>query len=56
MPQVPEIDPSLGMSALTLLAGAVGVIRGWRKKVSDPRKSSAASLLKPAERNTSKPL
>ena len=29
---VPEIDPSSGMSALTLLAGAVVVIRGWRKK------------------------
>jgi hypothetical protein len=29
---VPEIDPSSGMSALTLLAGAVVVIRAWRKK------------------------
>ena len=29
---VPEIDPSSGMSALALLAGAVAVIRGWRKK------------------------
>jgi len=28
----PEIDPSSGMSALALLAGAVAVIRGWRKK------------------------
>jgi hypothetical protein len=56
MPQAPEIDPSLGMSALTLIAGAVAVIRGWRKKVSDPRKSSPASLLpKPARRNISKP-
>ena len=31
-PAVPEIDPLSGMSALTLLAGAVVVIRGWRKK------------------------
>jgi hypothetical protein len=29
---VPEIDPSSGMSALALLAGAVVVIRSWRKK------------------------
>jgi hypothetical protein len=29
---VPEIDPSSGMAALTLLAGAVVVMRGWRKK------------------------
>jgi hypothetical protein len=28
----PEIDPSSGMSALALLAGAVALIRGWRKK------------------------
>ncbi len=29
---VPEIDPSSGASALTLLAGAVVVIRALRKK------------------------
>lgn len=29
---VPEIDPSSGLSALALLAGAVVVIRGWSKK------------------------
>jgi len=29
---VPEIDPASGLSALTLLAGAVLVIRGRRKK------------------------
>jgi hypothetical protein len=29
---VPEIDPSSAMSALALLAGAVVVIRGRRKK------------------------
>jgi hypothetical protein len=29
---VPEIDPSSGLSALTLLAGAVVVIRSWRTK------------------------
>ena len=29
---VPEIDPSSGMSALTLLVAAVLVIRGSRKK------------------------
>jgi hypothetical protein len=29
---VPEIDPSSGMAAMALLAGAVLVIRGWRKK------------------------
>ena len=29
---VPEIDPSSGMSALALLAGAVVLIRAWRKK------------------------
>jgi hypothetical protein len=29
---VPEIDPSSGMSALALLAGAVVLIRGRRKK------------------------
>jgi hypothetical protein len=31
-PTVPEIDPSSGMSALVLLAGAVALIRGRRKK------------------------
>jgi len=30
--QVPEIDPSTGASGLTLLAGAVMVIRGLRKR------------------------
>ena len=40
LPGVPEIDPSSGTSALTLLAGAVAVIRGWRKKVSDPQNPS----------------
>ena len=29
---VPEIDPSFAMAAMTLLAGAVVVIRGWRKR------------------------
>jgi hypothetical protein len=29
---VPEIDPSSGMSALALIAGAVVVIRGMRRK------------------------
>ena len=29
---VPEIDPSSGMSALALIAGAVLLIRGRRKK------------------------
>jgi hypothetical protein len=29
---VPEIDPSSGMSAIALLAGAVVVIRGFRKR------------------------
>jgi hypothetical protein len=29
---VPEIDPSTGVAALSLLAGAVLVIRGRRKK------------------------
>ena len=29
---VPEIDPSTGMAALTLLAGAALIIRGRRKK------------------------
>lgn len=29
---VPEIDPSSGVSALALLAGAAAVIRSWRKK------------------------
>jgi hypothetical protein len=29
---VPEIDPSSGISALALLAGAVQIIRGRRKK------------------------
>jgi len=29
---VPEIDPLSGMSALALLAGAVVVIRSWRKE------------------------
>ena len=29
---VPEIDPSSGMAAMALLAGAVLVIRGCRKK------------------------
>jgi hypothetical protein len=53
---VPEIVASTGMSAMALLTGAVAVIRGRRKKVSDPRKSSPASLLpKPAQRNISKP-
>ena len=28
----PEIDPSSGMAAMALLAGAVVVIRGFRKK------------------------
>ena len=28
----PEIDPSTGMAALTLLAGAALIIRGRRKK------------------------
>ena len=56
MPVVPEIDPSSSMSTLTLLAGAVAVIRGWRRKASDPRKSSPATVLpKPTQRNTSKP-
>lgn len=31
-PRVPEIDPSSGMAAMTLLAGAVVVIRGWCKR------------------------
>jgi hypothetical protein len=31
-PVVPEIDPSSGMAAIALLAGAVLVIREWRKK------------------------
>lgn len=31
-PTVPEIDPSSAMSALALLAGAVVVVRGYRKK------------------------
>ena len=31
-PTVPEIDPSSGLAALGLVAGAVLVIRGWRKK------------------------
>jgi len=29
---VPEIDPSTGVAAMTLLAGAVLVIRGRRKR------------------------
>ena len=29
---VPEIDPSSGMSAILFLAGAVAVIRGFRKR------------------------
>jgi hypothetical protein len=29
---VPEIDPTTGVSALALLAGAALVIRGYRKK------------------------
>ena len=29
---VPEIDPSSGMSALALIAGAVVLIRGMRRK------------------------
>jgi hypothetical protein len=29
---VPEIDPSTGMSALALLAGAVLVVRAWHNK------------------------
>ena len=29
---VPEIDPSSGMAAITLIAGAVMLIRGLRKK------------------------
>ena len=29
---VPEIDPSTGLAAISLLAGAVLVIRGRRKK------------------------
>jgi hypothetical protein len=29
---VPEIDPSSGMSALALVAGAVVLIRGMRRK------------------------
>ena len=41
---VPEIDPSSGMAALTLLAGTVAVIRGWCKKVTDPPKASPAAL------------
>jgi hypothetical protein len=32
VPAVPEIDPSSGMAAIALLAGAVLVIRDWRKK------------------------
>jgi hypothetical protein len=28
----PEIDPSTGISAITLLAGVAVVIRGWRKR------------------------
>jgi hypothetical protein len=31
-PTVPEIDPSSSMAALALIAGAVLVIRGRRKK------------------------
>jgi len=31
-PPAPEIDPSTGMAALTLLAGAALIIRGRRKK------------------------
>lgn len=31
-PVAPEIDPSSGIAAMTLLAGAVVVIRGWRKR------------------------
>ena len=30
--QAPEMDPSAGLAALTLVAGAVLVIRGRRKK------------------------
>lgn len=48
MPIVPEVDPSSGMSALTLLAGAVAVIRGWRKKAIDPQ-----SLRKECQTRTS---
>lgn len=29
---VPEIDASSGMAAMALIAGAVVVIQGWRKK------------------------
>jgi hypothetical protein len=29
---VPEIDPSSGMASMALLAGAVMVVRGWRRK------------------------
>jgi hypothetical protein len=30
--RVPEIDPSSGMAAMALLAGAMAVIRGWRTR------------------------
>ncbi len=33
---VPEIDPATGISALTLLVGAVLIIRGSRRKLSQP--------------------
>lgn len=29
---VPEIDPPSGMASMALLAGAVMVARGWRRK------------------------
>ena len=38
-PGVPEIDPSSGISALALLAGAVVSIRGWRKNSPGALKS-----------------
>ena len=33
---VPDIDPATGISALTLLVGAVLIIRGSRRKLSQP--------------------
>jgi hypothetical protein len=33
-PPVPEIDPSTGMAAMALVAGAVLIIRSRRKKTS----------------------
>jgi hypothetical protein len=31
-PQAPEVDPAMGMGALSLISGGIMVIRGRRKK------------------------